>query len=701
MKKATTYILLFLLVFMSSMTPKKPIKNKLDPKKETEILETVLSIIKSRHIVSKRFDDDFSKKMFKTYLDTLDVNKLFLLQSDIEEFKKYETQLDDHLKTNDLTFFFMTYDRIKIRMAEAKEIYTNILKNKLDFTKSIDSEYTTSMAASDANKLKFCKNKQELEKKWESLLKTLVLNRVKTKILSNKNLLEYPEKIKELVEKESGSIGSLVNGSVFDFDRTSREYIFQHFINSILFQFDNYSKYYNPVSRNDYLFKLTGTVEGVGISLQFDDNYSKIVKLEEGGPAMKSKKFEIGDLILKVTQDKETPVNVVGFSPFEVSKLLKGPIGTLVKITVKKPNGIIQEISLKRGLVAKNDTFLKSCVIKKNKVTYGLISFPRFYNDVDDELARNTVDDFATELQILKREGAKGLILDMRNNKGGDLENAVKIVGNFVTKNPIAQFKSREQNLTTLESENLKRNWDRNIIIIVNKKTSSEAEMIISAFKEHNIGIVVGEETKGNGTNQEFISLNDFRVNKQETADLGALVFSSKKFYKLNGKSVQKNGIIPDIEFVKKSKENKDKNDKSEIDSDEVKAINFVPNNKNEYFKTAIKNSEQRLEKSENLKLYLKNNAVLSKNYLDLIKIRTLNLEKFITQLKEVNAKQEETLNPIFDKNIEFLMTPEGIKLIKVKEYLAAKRNKWLENLATDFQVDEGLNILEDVLFAK
>lgn len=698
MKKATTYILLFLLVFMSSMTPKKPIKNKLDPKKETEILETVLSIIKSRHIVSKRFDDDFSKKMFKTYIDSLDRNKLFLLQSDIEEFRKYETQLDDHLKTNDLTFFFMTFDRIKIRMAESKEIYTNILKNKLDYTKNVESEYSSRMDFEQANKVKFCKNKSELQKKWESFLKTIVLERIKNRTKTNKNLASSPEIIKEIISKESETLNTYITGTIYDYDKLSRELIFEQFINAILYQFDIYSKYYNPVSRDNFLVEQTGKVEGVGIIMQFVDNYVQIMRLTEGGPAWKSKKFEIGDMILKVAQEKEGAVNVAGFNPFEVSKLLKGAIGTTVKITVKKANGTIIEIPLKRGLVAMKDSFVKSCIIKKNKVTYGLISFPKFYNDFDDEKARNAADDFKEELQILKREGAKGLILDMRDNIGGDLEAAIKIVGNFVTKSPIAQFKSREQNITTLDSENVKRFWEKNIIIIVNKRTSSEAELIVSAFKEHNIGIVVGSETRGNGTSQEFISLNQFRTNKLETADMGAIVFSSRKFYKLNGKSVQKLGVIPDVVFFKS---NKQKVDNTEIDTDEVKPINFVPNNKNEYFKIAIKSSEERTSKSENLKLFIKNNLIEQNTNNNLVKIKTLNEEKFIKQIKEVYTKQEDVISLVFEKNKEFFMTPEGIKLINTKEYLAAKRNKWLENLATDFQVDESLNILEDVLFAK
>ncbi len=701
MKKATTYLLLLFVVLLSSMTPKKPVHKKLDPKKETEILETILSIIKSRHIVSKRLDDDFSKKMFKTYLDSLDRNKLFLLQSDIEEFRKYETQLDDHLKTNDLTFFFMTFDRIKLRMAEGKEMYTSILKNKLDYTKNIDSEYSFMMNAEQANKLKFCKNKSELQKKWDCFLKTIVIERIKNRTKTNSNLASSPEQIKESVEKESETLDSFMNGTLYDYDRITRENIFQHFINAILYQFDTYTKYYNPVNRNDYLIRQTGKVEGVGISMQFVDNYVQITKLTEGGPAWKSKKFNIGDVILKVAQEKDGSVNVAGFNPFEVTKLLKGPIGTTVKITIKKTNGTIEEIPLKRGLVAMNDTFLKSCIIKKNKVTYGLISFPRFYNDLDDEKARNTADDFKEELQILKREGAKGLIIDMRNNKGGNMEDAVKVLCNFIAKCPVAQFKSREQNLTTLDSENLKRFWDRNVVIIVNSRTSSESELLISGFKEHNVGIVVGDETRGNGCTQEFVNLNEFRTNKLETADMGALVFSSKNFYPLDGKSVQKKGIIPDVSFFKLDKELKEKDDKEEIDLDDVKPIAFVPNNKNIYFKTAIKNSRQRSNKNDNLKLLIKKNQIDYKTNTDLIKITTLNLEKFTKQIKDVYTKQEEVISPVFDKNIDFAMTPEGLKLIKAKEYLASKRNKWLENLATDFQVDESLNILEEVLFAK
>ena len=701
MRKISTYILILsMFVLFASVIVYKPSSRNVNPKKESEILETVLSIIKTRHIVLKKFDDDFSKKMFKSYLDSLDRNKIFLLQSDIEEFKKFETKLDDHLKDNDLTFFFMTFDRIKLRMQEGQEIYNAILKNDLDFSNNIESEYIGRMTSKEVDKLKFCKNKKELEKRWENFLKTVLFERIKLSVKNNKVGASNSDEIKSIIQKDAKILNTFIIGTIFDYDNLSREMIFQHFINSILVQFDNYSKYFNPVSRNEYIIRQTGKIVGVGVSLQLTNNNLQIVKLTEGGPGWKSKKLELGDAVIKIAQNKESAVNVVGFNPFEAAKLLKGDAGTLVTLTIKKANGKTEDVVLKRALVAMNDTYLKSAIIKKNKTTYGLISFPRFYNDMDDEKARNAADDFEQEIAILKREGAKALVIDMRNNRGGNFETSVNIVGNFLTKSPVAQFKSREENITTVTSEKLKRNWDKNVVLLVSKRTASEAELIVSAFKEHNIGIVVGEQTKGNGTTQEYYNLNEFKSNKIESYDLGAIIFSGKKFYNLKGKSIQKIGVKPDVDVFDDNIEEQDDKPTAESEED-VKPVVFLPNNKNDFFATAIKNSKQRLSKSENVKIIKQNAAAAGTINQSLIGIRTLNLDKFTKQLGEIYKTNQIITTPKVDESVVFTLTPEGAKLIKNKEYLIDKRNKWLEYLSSDFQVQESLNILEEVVFAK
>jgi carboxyl-terminal processing protease len=697
MRKVTVFLsLLFGLFVTVAFTIPKHAKTKVDPKSESEILELVFSILKTRHINPKKLDDDFSKKLFNTYLDSIDRSKIFLLQADVDEFKKYETKLDDQIKENDLTFFFMTYDRILLRMKEGKEIYTNILKNQLDFTKQEDTKYFEEPFTDKIPNATYAQNKAEQLKNWNNVLKTMVFQESK-----NIYLAENFKPLSDILNEISKNLVVFLEATNINYNNTSREEILQHYINAILVQFDPHSKYFMPLNRDKYLNKQTGKIIGVGITMNFANGFILIKKMAEGGPASNSKKFAIGDIILKVGEENETPTNVVGFSVYDVTKLLRGKVGTNIKITIKKANGKIEEILLKRAVVSMNDSYVKTCLIKKNKTTYGLVSFPRFYNDFDDEKARNAADDFATELEILKKENAKGLIIDLRNNAGGSVEAAIKIIGNFVTKTPILQIKTKEDKPTILETTNFKKNWDKNVVVLVNAQTASAAEIITAAFKEFNVGVIVGEQTFGKGTIQEFQDLNVFRPVKIGNKDIGAINISTQKFYTLSGKSVQKNGIIPDIIFKKNNNQNREANLPLALLPDEVKPVKFLAINEATFFSNIIKNSQNRITQSETIKRAIAIVEKLEKTEQTLRNIRTLNADKIVRQIDEIIANDKPMPQPEFDATREFAFTKEGQKEMLSKQYLIAKRNAWLEDLKSDYQIDESINILNEMRFLK
>lgn len=697
MRKVTVFLTLLFVLFvnMAFTIPKHP-KTKVDPKSESEILELVFSILKTRHINPKKLDDDFSKKLFNTYLDSIDRSKIFLLQADVDEFKKYETQLDDQIKENDLTFFFMTYDRILLRMKEGKEIYTNILKNQLDFTKQEDTKYFEEPFTEKIPSATYAQNKAEQLKNWNNVLKTMVFQESKSIYLA-----ENSKPLLDILNEISKNFVVFLEATNINYNNTSREEILQHYIDAILVQFDPHSKYYMPLNRDKYLNKQTGKIIGVGITMNFANGFILIKKMADGGPAYNSKKFAIGDIILKVGEENESPTNVVGFSVYDVTKLLRGKVGTNIKITIKKANGKIEEIPIKRSVVSMNDSYIKTCLIKKKTTTYGVVSFPRFYNDFDDEKARNAADDFAAELEILKKENAKGLIIDLRNNAGGSVEAAIKIIGNFVTKSPILQIKTKEDKPTILETTNFKKNWDKNVVIIVNAQTASAAEIITAAFKEFNVGVIVGEQTFGKGTIQEFQDLNVFRPVKIGNKDIGAINISTQKFYTLSGKSVQKNGIIPDIIFRKNNNQKREANLPLALVPDEVKPVKFLAINEATFFSNIIKNGQNRIAQSETIKRALDIDAKTEKTKQTLRNIRTLNVDKIVKQIDEIIANDKPMPQPEFDATREFAFTKEGQKEMLSKQYLIQKRNAWLENLKTDYQIDESINILDEMRFLK
>lgn len=684
MQKLLLLFFTFTIAISVNARPKYP---KPDPKKENKILEIVYTVLKNKHFVTKKIDDNFSKKVFKSYIDSLDRYEMFLLESDIQEFKKYETKLDDQLKNNDLTFFFMTYDRMMKRMREGKEMYTSLLKSDIDFTIDEDTYFGVTNNDFGSNR-KFKKNKAEQLKQWSNLIKTYFTKKYTDNFIDSGN--NNSAAFEVFFNSKKASLSTILDPTPYNFENLTREHFFEHYVNSIVLQFDAHSKYYIPANRDRYLNNQTGKIEGAGITVRLVNNFIQIKRMSVGGPAWKSKKLEVDDVILKIAQENEEPISVVGYNVFDVAKLLKGKSGTSIKITIKKPDGKIVEVSLKRAIVSSNDSYIKSSLVVKNNVKYAVVSFPRFYADFDDDMVRNVADDFEEELQILKKSEAQGVVIDMRNNGGGSVEAAIKILGNFMGKNPVIQIKNKDQLLTTFESKNTGNIWDKSVVLLVNRETASSAEIITSTFQEYNIGIVLGEQSFGKGTIQEFLDLNSYNSKKNENSDYGSLKITTQKFYKLNGKSVQKSGLLPDIKFQIKSSKLRESQIPNVLNSDEVKSVSIKPINNLDFFSETIKSNQIRIDAYFNV-------GKMNEYKKSQFPFHSLNIKKIISDLDNFLLKTNDSNKQKYQNNLEFTSTAADVKLFKKKEYLLQKRKEWLDELPTDYQIEEGLNVLEEM----
>ena len=690
MKKLLILIFSITTIFLYGFIPKKTnLQNT-----EKKILEIVLNNLKNKHFVSKKIDNDFSKNMFKTYLDSLDRNKIFLLKSDVEEFKKYENKLDDQINAGDLSFFYFTKDRLIMRMKESKEIYTNLLKNGVDFSTNEESLGFPGYSTNKTVSFNFAKDKTELKNRWVNFLKTAVIYSSKGSYFEKKDNYSNPDIYADYFNSINSNIQNSLESTLLNFDNMSRNFIFEYYLNSIIVQYDQHSKYFSPFTRDKYKFKESGKIEGCGITLRMANDFTEIKKLIEGGPAWKSKKFEIGDVILKVQQENEEPENVVGYTSFIIAKLLKGKTGTTVKITIKKPDGSLETIALKREIVSTNDSFIKSGIITKNNKKYAVIGFPRFYVDYDDDMVRNVADDFVKELENLKKTEVQGIVLDMRNNGGGSVEAVIKILGNFLSKKSIVQFTNKENKTSLFETENTEPKWDKSIVLLVNDRTASASEIFASAFKEYNIGVILGSQTFGKGTVQEFIDLNAFNFKKEDNEDFGMLKITTNKFYKCNGKSVQKNGIIPDVVCNVDLTLERESSLKNAIKPDQVAPIKIEPINNISFFNTIISKSQSRINENKNFNQ--KSESLIEKAIIT----KSLNFKKVTEEVKATVAKIVSETND-YNNNFEFTSTISDQKILKKKNYLDIERKKWHEKLKTDYEIEEGFNILEDMNLVK
>ena len=666
-------------------------------KNEKKILELVLKNLNEEHISPKKLDDEFSKKLFNSYLNSLDVYKVFFIQSDIEEFKKYETKLDDQLKANDQSFFDLAYDRFLIRMIEGREIYSNILINKLDFTQNDVAKVSFNYIETNNKLLVFPKKKEDQILNWKIALKTLVCNQsVADYFNNNPNKLSFKENFNKNLE----NLSIFLESSLFNYVNITRERVFiEKFINTITTEFDSNSEFFSKVKYVKYLNKINNGSTTNGLFYAQGKDFVEIKRITKGSTADLSGKIEIGDAVLKIQKEGENLTNVTSFNIFEVADMTKTAAGKLVKFTLKKPNGTIYDVSLKNTFIFSDDIYIKTAIIQKDKLNFGVIGFSDFYKSVNsDEEKKDSQADFVNALEILNRENAEGLILDLRNNSGSSARLAVDILSNFLTNAKVAQLK-KQKAIEVLQTISTEKNWAKNIVVIVNHKSSSSVELIVKALQDYNAAVVIGELTNGKSSIEEFIFHNSGGLDKKENANLGVLSIASQKFYNLNGKSVQRKGVQPDVVFNINDKLDREATYLRSLPADEVKPIIFKPINKLGYFATVIKASQTRLSKSENFKRFsakIQEDLNFDNN---LKQIKTLNFAKLNTELETLISGEKTIEDPVFDKNREFIIPAESLAILKDQEFLIKKRKEWLESLKTDIQIDEGINILQDMLY--
>ncbi len=667
-----------------------------DPEKDKVLLDLITFILERAHYNPANIDDNFSKGIYKSYLETLDPSKRFFIQADIDEFKVYETQIDDMIKNHDLTFFDLTYNRLKKRMQEAKMVFKILNDKPYDFS----SNETINI---DSEKNGYAKDYPELKARWRLQMKLSILATIleKQKVEEAQKLKEpkYVEKTFSEIEKEARESTQKTLNDYFSFvDELDRDDWFDVFVNSIVMQFDPHTYYFAPDEKEKFDISMSGKLEGIGARLQKTNDYTEISELISGGPAWKGKELEQGDLILKVGQGNSTAVDVVGMKLDDVVKKIKGPKGTEVKLTVKKIDGTIKEITILRDIVEIEETYAKSSVVEKNGVKYGIIYLPKFYIDFENEDNRDSAKDVALEIDRLKKEGIQGLIMDLRDDGGGSLKTAVDITGLFIPEGPVVQIKSAAGQKEVLFDHDPKVQWSGPLVVLINNFSASASEIFAAAIQDYKRGIVIGsKQSYGKGTVQNVIDLNQY-VQGNTMGDFGALKTTTQKFYRINGGSTQLEGVSSDIaipdrySYIKIGERDTDNAmpwDK--IDAAPYNTINSITN-----YPDLVANSKKRISENNQFKLIEENAKWINDRKED--NIINLNFDIFKKEQKKIEEGTKKFKAIANYKNdLNFKSLPFEIELISKEPLLGEKRKEWHENLAKDAYVEEALNILNDI----
>ncbi len=672
----------------------------IDPVKEKKLLALIINILKKNHFSTVTIDDEFSKSVFKTYINKIDPYREFLLDSDIDYFKKYETKIDDLIKSNDLTFFYVTYDRLTLRMKEFKENYSQLVKNPNDF-------FINDYLNIDSVDVQFANSKTDLKNNCRLNIKHFVLKKIlekqdqenDKKLKNNK----YVSKDLATLEKESRELClKKIDRSYSNIDNVDREYVFGNFLNSIISEFDSHSIYFDPEELLNINMKKNGKIEGVGINWGHNNNYIEVRSLIVDSPAWKDNRLEPGDILLKVAEGNEEPIDVVGYSLYDHSKISKGKKkGSIVKYTVRKQDESVIVVSLKREIFDYQDAYIKTSIVEINNKKFGLIKIPKFYKDFENPEGKDVTKDVSIELEILKKSNIKGIVIDIRNNTLGALDAVIETAGLFLGKVPIVQVKSSNQKIELFSNNLTNIVWDGPMIVLTNNQTSSVSEIFAAVIQDYNRGLIIGgNNTYGYGTIQEIIDLNQYNSNKSKNSDDGGLKITEKKYYRLNGESTQIKGVLSDIKMPNEYifSKNSEKNLKKTLPWDKINAVEIKLVNDKNSFEKIISSSENRIVKNQIFKQIEKYSQYLSN--LETENNINLNLEKFdVNRMKKQNDIEKFKEVGTYKNKLNFKSVQED-KTISKKEKSKSKDKTsiWLENLSKDIYIEESLNVLLDVL---
>jgi len=698
-----------------------PKKTEADPEKDKLLLELLTFVIERGHYDPAKIDDTFSKGVYKDYIQALDPSKRFFIQADIDEFAKYETQIDDQINSRDLTFFDLTYNRLEKRIEESKKYYKEILAKPFDY--KTNEELNT-----DYEHLPYAKNSQELRERWFKQIKLSTLSSLTNKIeiqegkdvsdneegsfgdgesTTTAELKKKKEEEKKAVEKKpydvleketrESQLKSLDEyfGFIKDLDRDDW---FSVYINSIASRFDPHTSYFAPDDKERFDVSISGKLEGIGARLQKKNDFTEITELISGGPAWKGKELESGDVVLKVAQGDKEPVDVVGMRLDDVVKKIKGPKGTEVRLTVKKTDGTIKIISIIRDEVEIEETYAKSSIVEKNGKKYGIIYLPKFYIDFENQDSRDAAKDVSQEVERMKKAGVEGIVMDVRDNGGGSLKTVVDIAGLFIDQGPIVQVKSAGKTKEVLSDKDPKIQWDGPLVVMVNSFSASASEILAAAIQDYKRGIIIGStQTYGKGTVQNVIDLNQF-VRNNSMGDLGALKTTTQKFYRINGGSTQLNGVSSDVAlpdryaYIKMGERDTD----NAMPWDKIDAADYKIWNKQQNFDAAIERSKKRMEQNPQFQL-IEENAKWLKERQD-ENVFSLNIDKFKKEQEALaeKAKKYKAISK-YKNNLTFSSLPYEVEITKNDNLLKEKRDRWHESLAKDIYVEEAINVLDDL----
>ena len=682
--------------------------------KEVMIISGIIQFVQQLHFDPKPVDDEFSKFVFDTYLERLDPGKRYLLQNDVDDLRKYEYLLDDQVKANSMEFFEASLVIIDKRMKEAEQYYNELIDGNFALETEEYIEF-------DDKKKTYSKTQAELKDNWRKILKYEILSRV---VRNNPEEILEPEDLEELQldnanesekieEKETLTEAQLKEKAqkevkdTFDkwFKRMAkirRSDRFNTYASSISNYFDPHTDYFSPKDKEDFDINMGGKLQGIGARLQQDGDYIKVSSIVPGGPAWKNKELEEGDIILRVTQKGGEALDIAGMLVDEVVTHVRGEKGTVVILTVRKKDNVVKDIEIERDEVILDEGFARSLIldIPGYIENIGYIKLPKFYSSFEKEDGNSCAVDVAREIEKLKSNNVNGIILDLRNNSGGSLNDVVTMSGLFIEEGPIVQVKSRNSAPYVHRDKDKEVQYTGPLIVMINHFSASASEILAAAMQDYGRAIIVGSPSFGKGSVQRFYDL-DQAFKSSDAKPLGNIKMTTQKFYRVNGGSTQLEGVSPDIFFP---------NNYMYINTGEKEYTNAMPWTEIAPQKFAqnvvrIENldkvkskSEARIGQNESFKLVDENAKRLKRNQDQSRYPLSINMYKDMMDNRKQESKKFENIFNTKINNFSPRNMPQDLSYLQTDDSRKARNDDWMKNVEKDFYLYETVLIMRDMI---
>ena len=578
-KKNSFFILLFITVISGSFfTANTFYSHKfasltdtlktIEPSSQYQIENQLITSILTRyHFREFKINDSLSSDIFERYLNSLDHGKNYFLASDIKEFENKKFQLDDNLLKGDLQFYYDVFNDYLKRLNARIEFIDKLLDTEFDY--STDEVYEF-----NRDKSIWAKDENELNELWRKRLKNDAL----THKLNGKDW----EFIQKTLRKRYKNFAHFLN-------QYNSEDVFQLAMNSFSQSIDPHTNYLSPITSDNFRIDMSLSLEGIGARLQTEDDYTKVAEIIPGGPADKSGLLKADDKIVGVAQGEDGEFeDIIGWRITDAVKLIRGAKGTIVRLQILKEGNDLNskpiEISLLRDKVKLEDQAAKGSILEimndEKPFKIGVIDIPKFYNDFEgqrngDGNSKSTTKDVRRILDSLKNENVDGVIIDLRDDGGGSLQEAIELTGLFIKDGPVVQVKNSDGNIEVANDPDPGILYDGPLTVLVNRFSASASEIFAGAIQDYQRGLIIGEQTFGKGTVQNLIDLN--RLSSRKNMTLGQVKLTIAKYYRINGGSTQNLGVVPDISFPSMI-DAKDFGESAELNAlpwDEIKSANF------------------------------------------------------------------------------------------------------------------------------